>query len=88
MAEVLRVVRSMTAGRLDAVTVGCSTLDAYLEFVAARGRPNTLLAVAYDLKGNRSGTRQAAWGGIQGLLLKSWVRASMAGMSCLRVVER
>jgi integrase/recombinase XerD len=25
-------------------------LDDYLEFVAARARPNTLLAAAYDLK--------------------------------------
>jgi hypothetical protein len=32
--------------------------------------------------------RQAAWGGIQGLLLKRSVSAVMAGMSFLRVVER
>ncbi|MEX2659956.1 MAG: tyrosine-type recombinase/integrase [Acidimicrobiales bacterium] len=50
MAEVFRVVRSMTGGRLDGVTVGQPAVDGYLEFVAARGRPNTLLAVAYDLK--------------------------------------
>lgn len=40
----------MTGGRLEGVTVGDPTLDAYLEFVGARGRPNTLLAIAYDLK--------------------------------------
>ena len=38
--------------------------------------------------GNHSRVCQAARGGIQGLLLKSWVRASIAGMSCLRVVDR
>ena len=37
---------------------------------------------------NHSRAGQAASGGIQGSLLKSWVRASMAGMSCFRVVER
>src|SRR3954452_4334963 len=32
------------------VRVGDPLLDAYLEFVAARCRPNTVLATAYDLK--------------------------------------
>lgn len=32
------------------MTLGHPVLDGYLEFVAARARPNTLLAVAYDLK--------------------------------------
>ena len=31
---------------------------------------------------------QVGWGGIQGLPSKSWVRASMAVMPFLRVVER
>jgi len=50
VADAFCVVRSMTAGRLDGVTVGDATVDAYLEFVGARARPNTLLATAYDLK--------------------------------------
>jgi site-specific recombinase XerD len=32
------------------VRLGLPLLDAYLEFLAARSRPNTVLAVAYDLK--------------------------------------
>lgn len=51
---------------------------------------NRRLQVDYerDPKGNHSRVCQAARGGIQGLSLKSWVRASIAGMSCLRVVDR
>lgn len=33
-----------------AVRFGVPLLDAYLEFLAVRSRPNTVLAVAYDLK--------------------------------------
>ncbi len=40
---------SSPAGEL-AVRLGEPLLDAYLEFVAARCRPNTVLATAYDLK--------------------------------------
>lgn len=50
MAVVPCLVRSMVGAELRAVTLGHPLLDDYLEFVAARGRPNTLLAVAYDLK--------------------------------------
>ncbi len=32
------------------ITLGHPQLDRHLEFVAARGRPNTLLATASDLK--------------------------------------
>jgi integrase/recombinase XerD len=32
------------------VRLGVPQLDAYLEFLAARSRPNTVLAVAYDLR--------------------------------------
>ena len=34
----------------DLVVLGVPQLDTYLEFLAARSRPNTVLAVAYDLK--------------------------------------
>jgi len=37
------------AGRVT-VTLGVPLLDEYLEFVAARARPNTVLATAYDLR--------------------------------------
>jgi len=43
-------VKTMSGGKLASISLGHPVLDAYLEFVAARARPNTLLAVAYDLK--------------------------------------
>jgi integrase/recombinase XerD len=42
--------RVMDGRELRAVTVGHPLLDAYLEFVGARGAVNTWLATAYDLK--------------------------------------
>jgi site-specific recombinase XerD len=46
----LRLHRSRnTAGDL-VVRFGVALLDAYLEFLAVRSRPNTVVAVAYDLK--------------------------------------
>ena len=50
MAIVSCVVRSTAGRELQSVMLGHSLLDDYLEFVAARARPNTLLAVAFDLK--------------------------------------
>jgi len=50
MAVIPCLVRSTVGPELRSVTLGHSLLDDYLEFVAARARPNTLLAVAYDLK--------------------------------------
>lgn len=50
MAVVPCMVRSMSGGELKSVTLGHPLLDDYLEFVAARARPNTLLAAGYDLK--------------------------------------
>jgi integrase/recombinase XerD len=38
------------AGGIETITLGHPLLDDYLAFVAARARPNTWLAVAYDLK--------------------------------------
>ena len=43
------LVRSEDDGR-GLIRVGHPLLDAYLELVAARARPNTVLAHAYDLK--------------------------------------
>jgi len=42
--------KTMSGTDLVSVVLGHPLLDEYLEFVAARARPNTLLAVAYDLK--------------------------------------
>lgn len=42
--------RVMDGRELRAVTVGHPLLDAYLEFVGARGAVNTWLATAYDLR--------------------------------------
>jgi integrase/recombinase XerD len=46
----LRVVRSRDAAGGLVVRFGIAVLDAYLEFLAVRSRPNTVVAVAYDLK--------------------------------------
>ncbi len=46
----LVVVQSETAGGGLVVTVGHPLVDAYLEFLRARARPNTIRAVAFDLK--------------------------------------
>jgi integrase len=44
------MITSMDGREVRSVALGHRVLDDYLEFVAARARPNTLLAVAYDLK--------------------------------------
>ena len=44
------LVRSAEGDGRDLIRVGHRLLDAYLELVAARARPNTVLAQAYDLK--------------------------------------
>ena len=45
-----RLVRSTADGGIPVITLGHPLLDDYLAFVAARGRTNTWLAVASDLK--------------------------------------
>ena len=42
--------RSGIAASAVVVRLGVPQLDAYLEFLAARARPNTVLAVRYDLR--------------------------------------
>src|SRR5437868_12249227 len=49
-ATVIRLVRSRNPAGELAVRLGVRLLDEYLEFLAGRCRPNTVLAVAYDLK--------------------------------------
>ena len=46
----VRLVRSRNAAGEWVVRLGIRLLDEYLEFLAGRCRPNTVLAVAYDLK--------------------------------------
>jgi integrase/recombinase XerD len=46
----LRLVRSQDAAGVMVVRFGVALLDAYLEFLTVRSRPNTVVAVAYDLK--------------------------------------
>jgi site-specific recombinase XerD len=46
----VRLSRSRNAAGEPVVRLGVRLLDEYLEFVAGRCRPNTVLAVAYDLK--------------------------------------
>jgi integrase/recombinase XerD len=47
---VIRLTRSRNAAGELVVRLGVRLLDEYLEFLADRCRPNTVLAVAYDLK--------------------------------------
>src|SRR5215831_1915848 len=46
----IRVMRSPSAAGDAVVRLGVPLLDEYLEFLGGRCRPNTVLAVAYDLK--------------------------------------
>ncbi len=46
----VRLARSRNAAGGLVVRLGVRLLDEYLEFLAGRCRPNTVLAVAYDLK--------------------------------------
>ena len=46
----LCLVRSLAGDGGEVVRVGHPLLDAFLELVAARSRPNTVLACAFDLK--------------------------------------
>ncbi|WP_406381472.1 tyrosine-type recombinase/integrase [Streptomyces sp. NBC_00117] len=50
MAWQPQLVRSVDAAGNPTASLGHALVDDYLEFVAARCRPNTLLATAYDLK--------------------------------------
>ncbi|MEU3619832.1 tyrosine-type recombinase/integrase [Streptomyces sp. NPDC006872] len=50
MAWQPELVRRIDAAGNPAASLGHALVDDYLEFVAARCRPNTLLATAYDLK--------------------------------------
>ncbi len=50
MTFVPRMERVMDGSELRAITLGHPLIDAYLEFVGARGAVNTWLATAYDLK--------------------------------------
>src|SRR5258706_14743873 len=47
---VVRLTRSRDAAGELVAHLGVPLLDEYLEFLAGRCRPNTVLAVAYDLK--------------------------------------
>jgi hypothetical protein len=49
-AAVVRLTRSRDAAGGVVVRLGVPLLDEYLEFLAGRCRPNTVRAVAYDLK--------------------------------------
>jgi hypothetical protein len=44
------LIRSVDALGRPVLRLGVPVLDAYLDFVAGRCRPNTVLATAYDLK--------------------------------------
>jgi len=44
------LIREADRGGKPVLRLGHAQLDRYLEFVAARARPNTVLATGYDLK--------------------------------------
>jgi len=44
------LIRSVSSGGRVQVRLGHEVVDGYLEFLAARGRPNTVLAAGFDLK--------------------------------------
>ena len=50
MSFVPSMQRVMDGSELRSITLGHPLVDAYLEFVGARGAVNTWLATAYDLK--------------------------------------
>jgi hypothetical protein len=50
MAVDPRLISSVDANGLPLVRLGVPLLDEYLEFVAGRCRPNTVVATAFDLK--------------------------------------
>jgi integrase/recombinase XerD len=50
MTFVPSLLRSASGSGPHAITLGHPMLDDYLAFVAARARPNTWLAAAFDLK--------------------------------------
>jgi integrase/recombinase XerD len=50
MTFVPRMERVMDGRELRSIALGHPLVDAYLEFVGARGAVNTWLATAYDLK--------------------------------------
>ncbi len=45
-----RLIRSVSSGGRVLVRLGHEVVDGYLEFLAARCRPNTVLAAGFDLK--------------------------------------
>ncbi|MEZ0166603.1 integrase, partial [Kineococcus sp. LSe6-4] len=46
----LRLTQGLTPSGLPSVRLGEPWLDAYLDFLTARCRPNSVLAAGYDLK--------------------------------------
>lgn len=50
MGFIPQLVRTPRPGGGELIRLGHPLLDAYLDLVSARGRPNTLLATAFDLK--------------------------------------
>jgi integrase/recombinase XerD len=56
MPTIVALMRSCDAAGNVSVRLGLPLMDEYLEFLAGRCRPNTVLAVAYDLKVFRAAT--------------------------------
>ncbi len=80
------VLQSQDAGGGLVVTVGHPLVDDYLEFLRARARPNTILAVAFDLKvffsvGQRRG-RPLFAAGLDEIMRGARRRAGLDHASC------
>jgi hypothetical protein len=60
------------------VRLGVPLLDEYLEFLAGRCRPNTVLAVAYDLKVFSTVVRSGRGGSARSMCWRSRPRSARA----------
>jgi len=74
----LRLQRSRNATGDLVVRFGVALLDAYLEFLAVRSRPNTVVAVAYDLKVFFTAVGKSPWRVVAADVL-AFVTAQYAG---------
>jgi integrase/recombinase XerD len=61
MPVTVALTRSRDAAGNLVVRLGLPLADEYLEFLAGRCRPNTVLAVAYDLKVFSPWARRRGW---------------------------
>ena len=74
----VRLTRSRNAAGELVVRLGVRLLDEYLGFLAGRCRPNTVLAVAYDLKVFSTVVRSGRGGSARSMCWRSRPRSARA----------